>query len=55
MEVRMKKAREFLRGGYSVSDTAAMVGFSDLPNFSRKYKAYYGISPRDEKTLARNN
>jgi AraC-like DNA-binding protein len=55
MEVRMKKAREFLRGGYSVSDTAAMVGFSDLPNFSRKYKAYYGISPRDEKTTAQNN
>lgn len=49
MELRMKKAREFLEKGYSVSDSAIMAGFADLSNFSKKYKAYYGICPRLQK------
>ena len=38
MELRLNKAREFLRSGCSVTDAAAMAGFSDLPNFSKKYR-----------------
>ena len=26
------------------------IGFSDLSNFSKKYKQYYGISPRSQKS-----
>lgn len=45
MELRLRKAREFLEKGYHVTDSAAMAGFSDLSNFSRKYKQFYGITP----------
>lgn len=49
MELRLKKAKELLCLGYSVSDTAAMSGFSNLSNFSKKYKQYYGITPMQQK------
>lgn len=54
MELRLKKAREFLRSGCSVTDAAAMAGFSDLPNFSKKYKSRFGLCPRDEKAQTRH-
>lgn len=44
-ELRLRKATEFLELGYSVSETAMMTGFGDIANFSRKYKAYHGVSP----------
>ena len=46
MELRLGKADLFLGEGYSVTDAAVMSGFSDLSNFSCRYKARYGISPR---------
>ena len=49
MLLRLEKAKEFLALGYSVTDSAAMAGFSDLSNFSKKYKQYYGITPRQQK------
>lgn len=49
MELRLVKAKEFLSLGYSVTDAAAMAGFSDLSNFSKKYKQHYGITPRQQK------
>jgi transcriptional regulator GlxA family with amidase domain len=54
MELRLNKAREFLRSGCSVTDAAAMAGFSDLPNFSKKYKSRFGLCPRDEKEQTRH-
>lgn len=45
MRLRLEKAREFLSCGHRVTDAAAMAGFSDLANFSRKYKQYYGVCP----------
>ncbi len=53
MELRLNKAREFLRSGCTVTDAAAMAGFSDLPNFSKKYKSRFGLTPRDEKATTR--
>lgn len=53
MELRLNKAREFLRSGCSVTEAAAMAGFSDLANFSKKYKSHFGLCPRDEKTQTR--
>lgn len=43
--VKMRHAREFLREGHSVGQTASMTGYSDYFNFTRMYKRYYGISP----------
>lgn len=45
MELRMEKAREFLCDGHSVTEVAAMVGFPDIPGFSRRYKKHFGIPP----------
>ena len=45
MQLRLEQARDFLNQGYGVTEAAAMAGFSDLSNFSRQYKAFYGISP----------
>ena len=43
--VRMDKARWLLSRGYSVSECAAMVGYSDYFTFSKAYKKFYGVSP----------
>ena len=44
-EVRMEKAMEFLTDGFSVKESAHMVGYADEFNFSKAYKSRYGISP----------
>ena len=44
-EVRMQKAMEFLKDGFSVKESAHMVGYLDEFNFSKAYKSRYGISP----------
>ena len=43
--VRMEKAKEFLREGYSVKESAHMVGYDDPFGFSKAYKSRYGVSP----------
>lgn len=49
MQLRLEQAKQFLNRGYGVWEAASMAGFSDLSNFSRQYKAYYGISPSRQK------
>ncbi len=44
-EIRMEKAREFLKSGFGVGETAHLVGYADEFNFSRAFKARFGISP----------
>ena len=43
--LRLEKARGFLLSGHSVTNVAALSGFSDLSNFSRQFKAYFGYPP----------
>ena len=43
--VRMEKAQEFLKNGHSVGECAHLVGYADEFNFSRAFKARFGISP----------
>ena len=45
MELRLGKAKEFLGAGHRVWEAATMAGFSDLANFSKQYKARFGVSP----------
>lgn len=49
IEVRCERAKQFLRDGYTVSDTAYMVGYHDEFNFSRAFKEKVGISPLEYK------
>lgn len=45
MELRLNKAKEFLEAGHRVWEAATMAGFCDLANFSKQYKARFGVSP----------
>lgn len=45
LDMRMKKARSFLSEHYPVGEASEMVGYSDIYQFSRVYKKYYGYSP----------
>lgn len=48
VKYRMEKAASFLKDyGYSVSVTAASVGYSDVYIFSKMFKSFYGKSPSD--------
>ena len=43
--VRLEKAEQFLKDGYNVKESSAMVGYEDEFNFSKAFKAKYGVSP----------
>ncbi|MBO7187676.1 MAG: AraC family transcriptional regulator [Clostridia bacterium] len=45
--IRLKKAAEFLKQGYSVTVSANMAGYNDIFNFSKMFKKYYGVSPKN--------
>lgn len=50
---RLKKADEYLRIGYNVSEVATMCGYKDVRAFSKAFKKYYSISPKEIKALAK--
>lgn len=45
LSVRMNHAQHLILEGYSVSETAFRSGYSDIYQFSRAYKKYFGFSP----------
>lgn len=45
-EVRMQHAKRFLEQGYTVGDSARMVGYEDALCFSHAFHRYYGCAPR---------
>jgi AraC-like DNA-binding protein len=50
-ELRRKLALDFLAGKkVSVNETAYLVGFSDPASFSRAFKRWTGVSPREVRT-----
>ena len=49
IQYRMEKAKEFLKDGYTISQTAAMTGYADVFNFSKMFKKTYGKSPQAYK------
>ena len=48
-EVKMIRAEQLLAQGYSVSECAAMVGYSDPFNFSRSYKKRHSTPPKNAR------
>lgn len=49
IKTRMKKAMEFLKDGFNVAETANMCGYKDQFTFSRAFKKFYNISPKEMK------
>ena len=45
ISVRMQAADRYLRNGISVGETATLCGYTDMFNFSKMFKKYYGVSP----------
>jgi AraC-like DNA-binding protein len=45
VQVRIMKAKTFLRLGRSISETASLVGFVDQSHFTRHFKRLVGITP----------
>ncbi len=46
IKVRMEHAMRLLKSGFHVSATAAMVGYRDSFNFSKMFKRFVGVSPK---------
>ncbi|MCQ2219969.1 MAG: response regulator [Prevotella sp.] len=47
-QIRLKKAGELLRkGNYNISEVARVMGFSSLAVFSRAFKDFYGVTPKE--------
>ena len=44
-QIRMRKAKQFLRQGMSISDTAIAVGMADQSHLNRHFKKIFGITP----------
>jgi len=45
LQVRILKAKSFLRLGRSISETASLVGFVDQSHFTRHFKRSVGVTP----------
>jgi len=45
VQVRILKAKSFLRLGRSISETASLVGFVDQSHFTRHFKRFVGVTP----------
>lgn len=50
-KIRMEKAKQYLLEGYSVSDAAERVGYSEIYQFSRAYKRHFGICPSKNQPI----
>jgi AraC-like DNA-binding protein len=52
-KIRLDKARSFLEeGGLRVNEAAGEVGYESVSQFSREFKRYYGVAPKDVRKVA---
>jgi signal transduction histidine kinase/ligand-binding sensor domain-containing protein/DNA-binding response OmpR family regulator len=49
-QVKLKLSLELLKKGYSVSEAAYKIGYSDVKYFSKQFKMVHGYSPSQVKT-----
>lgn len=51
--IRIARAREFLRAGMSVVDTALAIGYPDQSHFTHRFRRHTGFTPGQYRTAAR--
>ena len=49
VEIRMKQAKLLVKENRPVNEIARAVGYSDVFQFSRAYKSFYGCSPSKDR------
>lgn len=49
---RMERAMELLSEGSNVSETADQLGYQEHSHFSREFKRYYGVPPRQHAKVS---
>ena len=54
-DLRIKKAKELLKKGHSVTQVCFDVGYDSLPTFSKVFKRGTGYSPREYRQLNISN
>ena len=50
--IRVERARNFLRSGMSVVDTALSVGYTDQSHFTHRFRRHTGITPGQYRTAS---
>jgi AraC-like DNA-binding protein len=50
--IRIEHAREFLRSGMSVVDTALSVGYTDQSHFTHRFRRHTGITPGQYRSVS---
>ena len=53
--VRLGNAVNYLQMDYTITETSIRMGFSDITHFSRTFKDYFGISPKQYQTNYNQN
>lgn len=51
-QIRINRARQFLRAGRPIADVAFMTGFTDQSHFSRHFKKMTGVTPGQYRNTA---
>lgn len=51
-QIRVEKAKQFLRQGMAVADVAIAVGMSDQSHLTRHFKRISGITPGHYRTMS---
>ncbi|WP_150271738.1 AraC family transcriptional regulator [Paenibacillus tepidiphilus] len=54
LHTRMDKAKELLRGSWSIDSIATSVGFNDALYFSKQFRKHTGVSPSDYRNRLRS-
>jgi len=51
IDIRLRKSKDLLNDGYSVSEVSSLAGFNDIFYFSKYFKKHVGVSPSQYKSL----
>lgn len=48
-QIKMQHALQLLKEGWSITEVSSFLGYSNENNFSRAFKKYTGLTPRNYK------